>query len=83
MIDHIPHWLGGLPEGVPPRPGTPEYEAWQAEGRSRDKGEEPTRRHERALCWQRAVETRHASSRCGGRFGTWARFVKRVIRASN
>jgi hypothetical protein len=30
MIDHIPHWLGGLPEGVPPRPGTPEYEAWQA-----------------------------------------------------
>jgi hypothetical protein len=30
MIDHIPHWLGGPPEGVPPRPGTPEYEAWQA-----------------------------------------------------
>jgi hypothetical protein len=30
MIDHIPHWLGGLPEGIPPRPGTPEYEAWQA-----------------------------------------------------
>jgi hypothetical protein len=30
MIDHIPHWLGGLPEGVPPRRGTPEYEAWQA-----------------------------------------------------
>jgi hypothetical protein len=30
MIDHIPHWLGGEPEGIPPRPGTPEYEAWQA-----------------------------------------------------
>jgi hypothetical protein len=30
MIDHIPHWLGGEPEGIPPRPGTQEYEAWQA-----------------------------------------------------
>jgi hypothetical protein len=30
MIDHIPHWIGGEPEGIPPRPGTPEYEAWQA-----------------------------------------------------
>jgi hypothetical protein len=29
MIDHIPHWLGGEPEGIPPRPGTPEYEARQ------------------------------------------------------
>jgi hypothetical protein len=35
MIDHIPRWLGGEPEGVPPRPGTPEYEAWQAK-RARD-----------------------------------------------
>jgi hypothetical protein len=30
MIDYIPHWIGGEPEGIPPRPGTPEYEAWQA-----------------------------------------------------
>jgi hypothetical protein len=30
MIDHIPHWIGGEPEGIPPPPGTPEYEAWQA-----------------------------------------------------
>jgi hypothetical protein len=30
MIDHIPHWLGGEPEGIPPRPGTREYQAWQA-----------------------------------------------------
>jgi hypothetical protein len=27
----MPPWLGGLPAGVPPRPGTPEYDAWQAE----------------------------------------------------
>jgi len=26
-----PAWLGGEPAGVPPRPGTPEYEAWQAQ----------------------------------------------------
>ena len=29
-IDRIPTWLGGEPEGVPPRQGTPEYEALQA-----------------------------------------------------
>jgi hypothetical protein len=27
----MPHWMGGLPPGTPPRPGTPEYDAWQAE----------------------------------------------------
>jgi hypothetical protein len=26
----MPHWMGGLPEGVPPRPGTLEYDAWMA-----------------------------------------------------
>ena len=26
----MPHWMGGEPEGVPPRRGTPEYEAWMA-----------------------------------------------------
>jgi hypothetical protein len=30
IIDHIPTWLNGEPAGVPPRPGTPEYDAWQA-----------------------------------------------------
>jgi hypothetical protein len=28
--DTLPTWLGGLPEGVPPRSGTPEYDAWMA-----------------------------------------------------
>jgi hypothetical protein len=28
-IDMIPEWAGGLPKGVPPRPGTPEYEAYR------------------------------------------------------
>jgi hypothetical protein len=30
-VADMPHWVGGLPPDVPPRPGTPEYEAWQAE----------------------------------------------------
>ncbi len=30
-IADMPPWMGGLPPGVPPRRGTPEYDAWQAE----------------------------------------------------
>ena len=29
-IADLPHWMGGLPEGVPPRRGTPEYDEWMA-----------------------------------------------------
>jgi hypothetical protein len=31
MINHIPEWMNGEPPGVPPRRGTPEYDAWQAQ----------------------------------------------------
>ena len=31
MGDAIPHWAGGLPADAPPRPGTPEYDAWMKE----------------------------------------------------
>jgi hypothetical protein len=27
----VPNWMGGLPPDAPPRPGTPAYDAWQAE----------------------------------------------------
>jgi hypothetical protein len=30
-VADMPSWMGGLPAGAPPRPGTPAYEAWQAE----------------------------------------------------
>jgi hypothetical protein len=29
--DTLPHWAGGLPPDVPPRRGTPEYEAYMKE----------------------------------------------------
>ncbi len=29
-IADMPHWMGGLPEDAPPRPGTPEHDAWMA-----------------------------------------------------
>jgi hypothetical protein len=29
VTDSVPTWLGGMPNDVPPRPGTPQYEAWQ------------------------------------------------------
>jgi hypothetical protein len=29
-IADMPHWMGGLPAGAPPRRGTPEYDAWMA-----------------------------------------------------
>ena len=44
--DYAPEWLGGMPKGVPPRPGTPEYDAFmkarQAEA-DRDKSKDPAR----------------------------------------
>ncbi|MGB6283844.1 MAG: hypothetical protein WBG18_05410 [Xanthobacteraceae bacterium] len=47
VADHWPHWAGGLPADVPPRPGTPGYEAFVAHGQSRadakpDAKQEPT-----------------------------------------
>jgi len=30
-VADMPHAIGRLPPGVPPRPGTPDYDAWQAE----------------------------------------------------
>ncbi len=29
--DNLPMWAGGMPKDVPPRPGTPEYEAYMKE----------------------------------------------------
>jgi hypothetical protein len=29
--DYIPQWVGGLPADAPPRPGTPQYDAWMKE----------------------------------------------------
>src|SRR5258708_12526918 len=28
--DHWPHWAGGLPDGMPPRPGAPGYDDYVA-----------------------------------------------------
>jgi hypothetical protein len=30
IVDAVPTWLGGEPEGLPPRSGTLEYDAWMA-----------------------------------------------------
>jgi hypothetical protein len=27
--DYLPEWAGGYPKGLPPRPGTPEYDAFR------------------------------------------------------
>jgi len=40
----LPHWMGGEPAGVPPRRGTPEYDAWmaaRAEEAARPKTDQP------------------------------------------
>jgi len=40
----MPHWMGGEPAGVPPRRGTPEYDAWmraRAEEAARPKTDQP------------------------------------------
>jgi hypothetical protein len=35
VADHWPHWAGGLPADVPPRPGTPGYAEFVAHGQSK------------------------------------------------
>jgi hypothetical protein len=47
VADHWPHWAGGMPADVPPRPGTPGYEEFIAHGQSKtdakpDPKQEPT-----------------------------------------
>ena len=31
MGDYVPQWAGGLPADAPPRPGTPQYDAYMKE----------------------------------------------------
>jgi hypothetical protein len=31
VVDSVPQWAGGLPAGVPPRRGTPEYDRYMEE----------------------------------------------------
>jgi hypothetical protein len=42
----MPYWMGGEPAGVPPRRGTPEYDAWmaaRAEEAARPKADQPNK----------------------------------------
>jgi hypothetical protein len=42
--DHMPVWAGGYTKNVPPRPGTPEYDAWRQQTdaeAARDKSKDP------------------------------------------
>jgi hypothetical protein len=34
VADHWPHWAGGMPDDVPPRPGAPGYDAFIAHGQA-------------------------------------------------
>ncbi|HML07342.1 MAG TPA: hypothetical protein VK430_04340 [Xanthobacteraceae bacterium] len=34
VADHWPHWAGGMPDDVPPRPGAPGYEEFIAHGQA-------------------------------------------------
>ena len=44
--DYAPTWLGGAPKDMPPRPGTPEYDAFtkkQEAEANRDKSKDPAK----------------------------------------
>ena len=46
VSDYIPTWAGGPPKDLPPRPGTPEYDALRQKMDAevtRDKSKDPTR----------------------------------------
>jgi hypothetical protein len=43
VADHWPHWAGGMPADVPPRPGTPGYAEFIAHGQAPPEAkQEPT-----------------------------------------
>jgi hypothetical protein len=42
VSDHWPHWAGGEPNGLPPRPGTPGYDEFIAHGQSGADAATPT-----------------------------------------
>jgi hypothetical protein len=39
--DHWPHWAGGMPEGIPPRPGTPGYDDYVAHRQAETEAAKP------------------------------------------
>lgn len=41
VSDHWPHWAGGLPAGVPPRPGDPGYDEFITRQQSEAVGAKP------------------------------------------
>ncbi len=41
VADHWPHWAGGLPAGVPPRPGEPGYEEFIAHQQTETQAVQP------------------------------------------
>jgi len=44
--DYVPVWAGGIPSNAPPRPGTPEYDAYKQQlvgEAARDKSKDPPR----------------------------------------
>jgi hypothetical protein len=42
ISDHWPHWAGGEPNGLPPRPGTPGYNEFISHGQSGADATTPT-----------------------------------------
>jgi len=41
VADHWPHWAGGLPSDVPPRPGSPGYNQFIAHGQADQDAPQP------------------------------------------
>jgi len=44
--DYVPVWAGGIPSNAPPRPGSPEYDAYKQQlvgEAARDKSKDPPR----------------------------------------
>lgn len=42
VADHWPHWAGGMPDDVPPRPGAPGYDEFVAHGQANQDAMKPS-----------------------------------------
>ena len=71
IADHWPHWAGGMPNDVPPRPGAPGYEEFIAHGQAKRDTTTPTATAEKPEVQAAPAGNRPANERAATQGGLY------------